>query len=336
MFTNKINHTIAKNEILKDFYTKFENMCSSDNNQEYCEMQDGKYGDYSDVEKLYYKFNGNKAKYELENQEFATLFRYPIRFCNYLKYWLYHRIIFYKFDKEKITEVLKKFKNGDKFQLVIGNNYTCNFNTLELEKIKNIKLFYDYIGSYDTQEKKSSIQDKICHIDYEDTINKIIDLYNDRNEYCANKSNPYCNEFDECKETYNIHALCRLQCKRDSYSMDEAKSVCSKVNKYEQDPTLSYGSGEIFHQQSTPIPGENPSIGITATVLPILAVLFVIFLILYNLTPFGTWLHKSIMKTKNVLLNPNENSNDALFDHASELDNVNLMEKTRYIAYHSS
>lgn len=42
------------------------------------------------------------------------------------------------------------------------------------------------------------------------------------------------------------------------------------------------------------------------------------------------------MKTKNILLNPNENSNDALFDHASELYNVNLMEKTHYIAYHSS
>ncbi|SBT00870.1 hypothetical protein POVCU1_062930 [Plasmodium ovale curtisi] len=41
-FWEKIKeHNIEKNEILKDFYTKFENMCSSDNNQQYCEMQDG-------------------------------------------------------------------------------------------------------------------------------------------------------------------------------------------------------------------------------------------------------------------------------------------------------
>ncbi|SBT00871.1 hypothetical protein POVCU1_062940 [Plasmodium ovale curtisi] len=75
----------------------------------------------------------------------------------------------------------------------------------------------------------------------------MIDFYNDSSEYCANKSNPYCNEFDECKEIYNIRTLCRLQCNRDSHSIDEAKSLCSKVNKYQQNSTLSYGSGENFH-----------------------------------------------------------------------------------------
>ncbi|SBS99712.1 PIR Superfamily Protein [Plasmodium ovale curtisi] len=295
-FWEKIKeHTIEKNEILKDFYTKFENMCSSDNNQQYCEMQDGKYGDYNDVEKLYYKFNGNKAKYELENQEFATLFGYPIRFCNYLKYWLYHKIIFYKFDKEKITEVLKKFQNGDKIQLVIGSNYTCNFNRLELEKIKNIKLFYDYIGSYDSDKKESSIRNKICGSSYKETLNRMIDLYNDRNIK------------EGCSEVYSSSQY--------SYPSD------NHAAKLSQDP---------YHVRD-----KNTSLGIIMTVIPTLAILFVIFPILYKLISFGPWLHKFVMKTKNSLLNANKNSTDTLLNHISESGSENFMERPHYIAYHS-
>ncbi|SBT02355.1 PIR Superfamily Protein [Plasmodium ovale curtisi] len=226
-------HNLKENVTLGDIYKKLDDMCSLDNNQRYCAIGKDKYLGFDNFNKLYYNLNGNKTKYEFSDKEFLSLYNYPQKFCNYLKYWLYDNIIFNKFDNDKIINVLKDMNNGD--------------------KIKGIKLFYDYIGSYDTVQKKSNINDKIC---------------------------------------------------------------------------------EKLQQNSALGDTENASIGITMTVVPTLIALFVIFPILYKFTPFGPWLHKSVIKTKKFLLNPNENSTDTLLNHTSESDNGNFMERPHYITYH--
>ncbi|SBT84802.1 PIR protein [Plasmodium ovale] len=312
-------------------------MCSYQNNQDYCAIEKDGYNGCDNFNKLYYDLNGNKVKYDLNNEEFSTLYEYPIKFCNYLKYWFYDKIIFNKFQNDKIIKLLKDFNNVGKFQFHMAKGYTCNFSILELDKIKEIKLFYDYIGSFDAEEKKSSIHDEICGIDYEDTLNKIIELYNNRNAYCTNKSNPYCDEFVECKEMYKFDTLCKLQCnKNEPQSPDKALSACSKIYSLPQDFTGFYTSGVKLHEGSALGDTENPSIRITMSVIPIIVTLFIIFPILYKLTPFGTLLHKSITRTKNFLRSSNENSTETLLNHISESDNINLMERTNYIAYHSS
>lgn len=53
-------------------------------------------------------------------------------------------------------------EKGNNFQLVLGINYPYNFNILGFDKIKEMKLFYDYTGTYDANEKKSRINNKIC------------------------------------------------------------------------------------------------------------------------------------------------------------------------------
>ncbi|SBT56747.1 PIR Superfamily Protein [Plasmodium ovale wallikeri] len=298
-------HTFTKNVTLGNFYNKFEDMCSYQNNQDYCAIEKDGYNGCDNFNKLYYNLNGNKAKYDHNNEEFSTLYEYPINFCNYLKYWFYDKIIFNKFQNDQIIKLLKDLNNAGKFQFHMAKDYTCNFNILELDKIKEVKLFYDYIGSYDSEEKKSSIHDKICGIDYEDSLDKIIELYNNRNAYCTNKTNPYCDEFVE-------------------------------LDSLPQDSTGLYTSGGKLHQDSALGDTENTSIRITMSVIPIIVTLFIILPILYKLTPFGTLLHKSITRTKNFLSSSNENSTYTLLNHISESDNINLMERTLYIAYHSS
>ncbi|SBT58447.1 PIR Superfamily Protein [Plasmodium ovale wallikeri] len=336
-YVNRYRHTLEQDESLSDIYNKLDDMCSLDNNQQYCAKGKDEYVGFDNAKKLYYNLHGNKVKYDYSNPDFAKFHDYPQKFCFFLKYWLYDKIIFNKFDGNVITEVLSALKSGNKFEIFMTNNYTCSFDILELEKIQEIKLFYDYIASYDNANKKSSIHYKICGSKYEETLNKTIGLYNERYRNGGNKSNLYSNEFDECKEVYKIDMLCKLKCNSEEpFSVDETDSVCSQVVLLPQPSSADGSSDEELQQNLALGDTENPSIGITMTVVPTLIALFVIFPILYKLTPFGPWLHKSVIKTKNFLLNPNENSTDTLLNHMSESDSGNFMERSHYITYHSS
>lgn len=94
-------------------------------------------------------------------------------------------------------------------------------------------------------------------------------LYNDRNIPCTNESHEYCNDFNECNVIYKINKLCKLQCTaEEAHSPDNAQSACSEVDSFPQDLPLEHN--------------ENPSIGVTTTVVPILVSLFAIFPILYK------------------------------------------------------
>ncbi|SBT74101.1 PIR protein [Plasmodium ovale] len=334
-FWNSIKeNTFTKNETLGDIYTKLEEMCSEDKNKNYCIIDSDQYNDCDNVKKLYHKLYGNRIKYESSDNEFTTLYNYPIKFCNYLKYWLYDKIIFNKFDESEITKVLEGLEKGDKIQLVMGNSYMCIFDILKLEKIKMIKLFYDYLGNYDVAQKKSSINDKICGSSYKEILNKMIDLYNDKKG--EKESYEYSNEFRECKNTYNIDSVCKLQCLDDvSLSLDKEQERCSEVYSLSQHSSQSGNPAAKLSKDPYHVREKNTSLGIITTVIPTLAVSFVIFPILYKLTSFGPWLHKSVMKTKNSLFNPNENSTDALLNHISESGSENFIERPHYIAYHS-
>ncbi|SBT52467.1 PIR Superfamily Protein [Plasmodium ovale wallikeri] len=329
--------TISKNGHLKELYSKFEDMCALDDNKNYCLIEKDKYNTCDNVHKLYHNLYGNKVKYEDSNPDFATFYDNPKKFCFFLKYWLYDKIIFNKFDGNAITQVFNGLESGNKIEIFMGNNYTCSFDIFEVEKIKEIKLFYDYIGSYDTEQKKSSINDKICEGKYKTTLNSMIDLYNDRSRNSERNSNKYSNKFDECKRTYNINVLCKLQCVGDGpHSMDEAQTGCSEVDSSPQHSSRSDTSHGKLHEDSTFGDSENQSTGITITIIPILAALFIIFPILYKLTPLGSWIHNSVIKAKNFLRNSNVNSTDALLNHISESDNEIFLRTPHYISYQSS
>ncbi|SBT01899.1 PIR Superfamily Protein [Plasmodium ovale curtisi] len=328
--------TISKNENLGNMYRKFEDMCSLDDNKKYCLIDKDEYNISDNVQKLHNNLYGNKVKYDASNAEFSTFYEYPKKFCFFFKYWLYDQIILKKISDSQINEVLKTLNNGGKFQFVMAQNYTCNFNILKLDKIKEMKLLFDYIGNYDTKKKKSAINDKICDSAYKGTINNMISLYNDRHMKCGKASNEYCTEFDECMEIFNVHKLCKLQCSEERAHSMEEQSVCSILSSFPHDSSQPYPPDGKLQEESIDGHNENPSISITMTVIPILLTILVAFPILYKITPFGPWLRKSITKTKNFLFNTYENSNDTLFNRVSESDNVNLMERQNYIAYHSS
>ncbi|SBS90358.1 PIR Superfamily Protein [Plasmodium ovale curtisi] len=222
---------------------------------------------HDDVKNLYFKLNVNKTKYQLANEEFTTFFKYPLKFCNYLKYWLYDKIVLNNFDTDNITEVLKAVKNKDNFQIIMGTSHTCNFDIFQLEKIKRIKLFYYYIGNYDMAQKKNSINDEICKSNYKTTVNDIIGLYNDANSNSEKKSNEYSNEFDECKKIYNIDTLCKLQCNdKESHSTDETESECSQVFLLPQHSSGHNSNGGELHNGQELGHSENQFIGISMTV----------------------------------------------------------------------
>ncbi|SBT02298.1 PIR Superfamily Protein, partial [Plasmodium ovale curtisi] len=269
-FWNSIkDNNFTKNETLGDIYAKLEKMCSEDKNKNYCIIDSDQYNDCDNVKKLHHNLYGNRIKYESTDNEFTTLYNYPIKFCNYLKYWLYDKIIFNMFDESEITKVLVGLEKGDKIQLVMGNSYRCIFDILILEKIKMIKLFYDYLGNYDVTQKKSSINDKICNSKYKTTLNNMISLYNDRNTYCANQSNEYCNEFKEYKEIYMVKKLCKLQCNNEGYHiLEEALSVCSEADSLSQHSSKQDSPGGKLDRYTTPVRGENNSVEITMTVIP--------------------------------------------------------------------
>ncbi|SBT73991.1 Plasmodium vivax Vir protein, putative [Plasmodium ovale] len=336
-FWPSIKQIVTKNGTLGDIYKKLEGTCSKDNNKDYCLVDKEEYSNCDNVKKLYHDLNGVKAKYDLEHEEFSTLYEYPIEFCNYLKYWLYDKIIFYKFEKDQINEVLKNLNKENKFQFVMNKNYTCNFKIFDLEKIKEIKLFYDYILTYDADKKESSIRDKICGTSYERTLNRMIDLYNDRNRKSEKESTEYSNEFDECTKAYSLSRLCKLQCiANGSPSLDDAQTGCSEVDSSPQRSSPNESPGGKLIQDPTPVRGGNTSVGITVTVITILVTLLAIYPILYKLTPFGPWIHNSVIKAKDFLRNSNVNSTDSLLNHISESDNEILLRAPHYISYQSS
>ncbi|SBT54836.1 PIR Superfamily Protein [Plasmodium ovale wallikeri] len=336
-WTSLKEQNLSENETLGNYYGKFDNMCSVKDNEKYCAVGKDQYSNCDYAKKLYHDLYGNTIKYENSDEDFATLYNYQSKFCNYLKYWLYDKIIFNKFGDDKIIEVLEAVKTGNKYQLAMDLYYNCNFDILELEKIKEIKLFYDYIVTYDSDKNKSSINDKVCGTNYKTTLNKMIGLYNNRNAYCEQQSNEYCSEFKECYQTHNVNKLCKLQCNVEGDpSQEEALPLCSGVDSSTQDSSGLNTPGGRLDQYTDIEHPENPSISITTAVVPTMVVLFVIFPILYKLTPVGSRLRKYILRIKNFLLNSNENSTGTIFEHISESDNENYKKSSHYLAYHSS
>ncbi|SBS94381.1 unspecified product [Plasmodium ovale curtisi] len=203
---------------------------------------------------------------------------------------------------EDIYTKLEKMCSEDK-----NKNY-CIIDSDQYNDCDNVKKFYHKLyGNYDAAQKKSSINDKICESKYKTTLNNMISLYNDRNTYCANQSNEYCNEFKEYNEIYMVKKLCKLQCNNEgSHILEEALSVCSEADSSSQHFSRQDPPGGKLDRYTTPVLGENNSVEITMTVIPTFLTLRVIFPILYRLTTFGTLLHKFIIKTKRFLHDTNE------------------------------
>ncbi|SBS95009.1 hypothetical protein POVCU2_0092410 [Plasmodium ovale curtisi] len=92
---------------------------------------------------------------------------------------------------------------------------SCHSHTLKLNLCKknDIKLICDYLENFSDATNKSAIENEINNSNYCESINKIIDLYNDETK-CedSNSDKEYCQEVKQLREKYTYRNLHNFTC----------------------------------------------------------------------------------------------------------------------------
>ncbi|SBT02903.1 PIR Superfamily Protein [Plasmodium ovale curtisi] len=336
----KNKHTFIKNNDLKVIYEELENVCTEGNYYYYCTGPPDENTKNNKVKKLQYKFQGNKNRLLLNNGEFKLFNVNLNKWCTYFKYWIYDQVITNVLDDNDITEVFKLLEHDDKvIEFYKGELYnTCKFNIFKLEEVKKMKLLYDYFENYDSEKNKSSINELICNSEYKKDLSEIIDFYINRSTYCEKQSNVYCKELDECVKAYGVDNLSVLQCNGDNINLPQAQASQSlDSNNGEYTVSSSPGdTGENLKSNYGHMSGEHISIKTTAAYSLSVIGIFGVFLFLYKLTPFGSWLKKYILNISNKPNNIEHKAKHNLLENELEADNISFIERSHYISYNPS
>ncbi|SBT74119.1 Plasmodium vivax Vir protein, putative [Plasmodium ovale] len=252
----KENYTFQNNTKLKSFYEELEDVDIGNNGATCTSILQSGHTKDSEIMKLYLKLENISSKFLFPTQGFKNSKGNPLEQCAYLKYWFSDKIISNKFNDQNVKDIFYCFHDSyDKinfsiktsddslgspemlgvqedgyreseeseddeeegvFAILRDTNFNCEINIYEVEKIKKMKLLFDYIGNYKKNENKSTINDILCDSTYKGDVNKIINLYNDSNSCNDNEPAIFCNEFKEFKNLYKIFYLNELKCAGDT------------------------------------------------------------------------------------------------------------------------
>ncbi|SBT84647.1 PIR protein [Plasmodium ovale] len=275
-------------------------------------------------------FNVNMGEYKILKTE-------KNKRCTYFKYWFYNHVITKGFEYSKVLEILTLFERSHgKFKLSIYEHAdSCEININTLEDVKKIKVLLDYLENYNEEQRKSDINDVICNSDYKNSLDEMIDLYNNSDEQESDKPE-LCIDTIESKLAYGYKNLPKLQCSEESgrspLSDSSPQTRGSESGIVADPPSLSAYNGEN-PQIVLPLPSENGNVGTGTIIASTFAGIFVSFASLYKLTPFGPLLFNSVLKNMNIH-NSIDGPNNELLENISKSDNVDFPNMSNYIAYH--
>ncbi|SBS93403.1 PIR Superfamily Protein [Plasmodium ovale curtisi] len=128
--------------------------------------------------------------------------------------------------------------DSKKILFSLDNSSICNIYKLNLDKIKYIKLLYDYLEGYKSKNK-NSVEEEISKSTYCSSFNETIELYKEKSKCKIDYlDNEYCQEVDECRNNYSHVKISTLNCNTDKYASDPTQHS-NDVKKLQEGPAQS-------------------------------------------------------------------------------------------------
>ncbi|SBT02378.1 PIR Superfamily Protein [Plasmodium ovale curtisi] len=140
--------------------------------------------------------------------------------------------------------------------LALGESNSCNIYKLNLSQIRDLKLLYDYLEDYKSNNL-SSVEDEISKSTYCSSFNKTIELYNEKSKCKGDYSDKkFCRELEESWNNYSHIKIHTLSCNTEKPASDP--------------PQQSNDCKELQEARPAPFPrgrgiGSSPSAGLSDT-----------------------------------------------------------------------
>ncbi|KMZ93300.1 hypothetical protein PVMG_00746 [Plasmodium vivax Mauritania I] len=174
--------------------------------------------DTESIRNVYYTFIKNYLIYNKKATDTSFFEDDSTKKCFYFKYWFYYYLIKNQISESIINEIFNHFfgENGED-DILKGyreqHSETCPIYRMELDKIKNIKILYDYLENYKNATNKSNIEEKIKESECCNSFNELIEEYNKKVACVSTDNNKdYCSELEYCRKIYQEIELKVLEC----------------------------------------------------------------------------------------------------------------------------
>ncbi|SBT84621.1 PIR protein [Plasmodium ovale] len=258
-------------------------------------------------------------------------------YCSYLNYLLYDEII-------KNNEVTNHAKTIVSFRtpwntVISDPNFSkkdfCRlvFHNMDKEYYEKWKKMFDYCTNY-KHILEELLSKNTCANSYCKYIDENKDLFEEFTKVCSIRTNNVCPPFfEDCKQNIPSNILDLPQCKEYKKSGESSQVTDEGVTRQASADTLSTLQ-ETPLDSSPPMNQSSTSYSNTAmlTTFPTLTIL-VGSLLMYKLTPFGSWLRPHLQRMTKI--NNISDEEGTQLSYTSEYNDINSNEGSYNIAYYS-
>ncbi|SBS82477.1 PIR Superfamily Protein [Plasmodium ovale curtisi] len=243
--------------------------------------------------------------------------------CQYLYVWiantLYHNLK-NRSDFSKVTNILSDILRAS---TTSGNCY-CDIRGISEENSNKIKAAYDYYKDYESIYKTLNFHSYPCKPEYKQYLDNTFSMYEEVYTDCKSKVQNYCTNFIKFIPNFLNTHLPSITCKT-----IEGDSQSQYIGALES----STVHDSVFLEETPTSTAISTSNIITSIFLPIGMLL--IFSLLYNFSPFGSWIRKHMGMKKTIKHYLNDITGEELVEHDYKEDEING-KRTRFkVAYHS-
>ncbi|SBT74492.1 Plasmodium vivax Vir protein, putative [Plasmodium ovale] len=313
-------------------YTELKSNEDVERSKHFCENVKSFISKYPGMEKVcwevasYLSYIGDKL---LDNNKVKT-------YCSYVKYLLYYEII----KNKKIAnhyEILSSF-NIPWYTIISEENFSemdnCRpeFPKIPIHYYEKWKKMFDYCINY-AHIKEQLSPKNFCAKSYCQYIDENEDLYTEFTELCKNQDDDYCPPFfKDCENNIPSAILDLPQCSEYKKSIQDSQVTAEGDTVRESSSTL-YPLQETQHDSSGPMSSSSPySNTAMLTIFPTLSVLAT-SLLMYKLTPFGSWLRPHLQRMTKISNSSNKERNQSSYE--TEYNDINSNDGSYNIAYYA-
>ncbi|SBT84839.1 PIR protein [Plasmodium ovale] len=339
-FTEIVNESFKKTPLF-NFYKELDSVdpCESDSIT-YCISGEEFNTENKVIRDLYNKLVTNLKNISNRDRNlFGDIYYDEIHMCTYLKYWFLDRILK---DNMNGSQVIQFFKILEKKK---GENIfpksDCEFFSMKMNEIKEIKLLYDYYIFYDKCEgEKSDIINEIYKSKYCKYVRNANFVYDKEKLLCEDDNlSGHCKEFNKyIKNFIDVYEYSSFSC-NDEIRIEESGDHPDSET-YRRPETIWFDDlqrdSQFEHSYNSPSDNPNTRGSTIPTVLSFSFVgIFCTLFLLYKFTPFRSLLHTRLGIIKNMLKMKNEKNNQ-LLSSEYEHDFANVNNSNYGITYHST
>ncbi|SBT02824.1 PIR Superfamily Protein [Plasmodium ovale curtisi] len=209
------------------------------------------------------------------------------------------------------------------------DDYNSYIDDINPEEFKELKIVYDFLVNYDSIKLSIGAHNSDCTKKYKEYVDSSFEAYEKLKAKCTQyREKGYCKMFNDFVQINKYENLEKLTCHGNMppLSVEDKKREFSSYKFPEGDSKDKVNTGETS--------ASSESYNLMSTFFPILGI-FSIFFLLYNYTPFRTWLHNILSKNERIRHNLYEDDTVELFENEYESSDRNGQYIRHDINYHS-